>query len=99
MAGLVPAICVFDAPRPLPFVPADAGTQPLPDSKAVRFGKDWIPASAGMNGECCAFAMKRRCLNEPCARRHFSQAAKACRKTRSPGVPFSIARMARRLLV
>jgi hypothetical protein len=33
-----------------PLVPADAGTQTLPTPKSVRFGKGWIPASAGMSG-------------------------------------------------
>jgi hypothetical protein len=33
-----------------PLVPADAGTQTLPNRQAMRFGKDWIPASAGMSG-------------------------------------------------
>jgi hypothetical protein len=38
-----------------PLVPADAGTQqPLPKSQTVHFGKDWIPASAGMSGVCWA---------------------------------------------
>jgi hypothetical protein len=34
-----------------PLVPADAGTQTLPNTQAIRFGKGWIPASAGMSGE------------------------------------------------
>jgi hypothetical protein len=33
-----------------PFVPADAGTQPLPNPRDLRFIKGWIPASAGMSG-------------------------------------------------
>ena len=35
----------------LPLVPADAGTQALPNPQSMRFGKGWIPASAGMSGE------------------------------------------------
>jgi hypothetical protein len=34
-----------------PLVPADAGTQPLPNTQTVGLGKAWIPASAGMNGD------------------------------------------------
>jgi hypothetical protein len=45
---------VVAAPNQL--VPADAGTQPLRDQKSVRFGKGWIPASAGMSGSGNSFA-------------------------------------------
>jgi hypothetical protein len=38
-----------------PFVPADAGTQALPDPESLRFGKGWIPASAGMSGRGNSF--------------------------------------------
>jgi hypothetical protein len=33
-----------------PYVPADAGTRPLPNPQDMRFIKGWIPASAGMSG-------------------------------------------------
>jgi hypothetical protein len=51
-----PEIAQRREPCPRPLVPArrlapqDAWTQPLPPIKAYGFGKDWIPASAGMNG-------------------------------------------------
>src|SRR3984957_17428956 len=33
-----------------PFIPADAGIQPLPNRTTYDFGKDWVPASAGTSG-------------------------------------------------
>ena len=47
---------MFATPQHSPFVPADAGTQPLPNRTTCDWSKAWIPASAGMNGECCSFA-------------------------------------------
>ena|SRR5215471_17954783 len=34
---------------PHPLIPADAGIQTLPKTPAIRWGKGWIPASAGTN--------------------------------------------------
>jgi len=49
-----PARLVFAEPHHPPFVPADAGTQPLPNRTTFNLGKDWIPASAGMTGSVIA---------------------------------------------
>ena len=35
---------------PHPLIPADAGTQTLPNCMDVQWGKGWFPASAGMSG-------------------------------------------------
>jgi hypothetical protein len=38
------------AAQHFPFIPADAGIQPLPNRTTCNLGKDWVPASAGMSG-------------------------------------------------
>jgi hypothetical protein len=43
-----------------PFIPADAGIQPLPDRTTSVLGKDWVPASAGTNGWIGAAIKQRR---------------------------------------
>src|SRR5665213_2769852 len=49
------------APPSSPFVPAEAGTQ----LSQRLLPKNWVPASAGMNGVCCAASILRQRLQMP----------------------------------